>query len=89
MTIASLTLAYVRFLPATDWVDFREASIETTREYAIRLIDIPKTGTNWHFFLGTSKNSPTYCEDRGVLAKTAKCARLYALIISSFFLSFS
>ena len=41
MTIASLALAYMRFLPATDWVDFREASIETTREHASRLIDNP------------------------------------------------
>ena len=37
MTIASLVLAYVRFVPAMDGIDFREASIETTREYASRL----------------------------------------------------
>jgi len=37
MCIASLVLAYVRFVPAMDGIDFREASIETTREYASRL----------------------------------------------------
>ena len=41
MTIASLTLAYMRFVPATDGVDFLEATLETTREYAIQLVDYP------------------------------------------------
>jgi len=38
MTIASLVLAHCRFLPATDGVDFREATIETTRKYAAQWV---------------------------------------------------
>ena len=39
MTIAMLTLAYLRFVPATDGIDFLEADFETTRKYAERLVD--------------------------------------------------
>ena len=39
MTIAMLALAYLRFVPATDGIDFLEADFETTRKYAERLID--------------------------------------------------
>ena len=41
MTIASLVLAHLRFVPATDGIDFADADIETTRKYAGRLVGYP------------------------------------------------
>jgi hypothetical protein len=37
MTLASLVLVHLRFVPATDGVDFQAADIDTVRKYAARL----------------------------------------------------
>ena len=37
LTIAALVLTHLRFLPATDGIDFKAADVETTMRYATRL----------------------------------------------------
>jgi hypothetical protein len=41
MTIASLTLHYLRFVPGTDGTDFRTVSVETIRTHARQLVNYP------------------------------------------------